>query len=491
MEQYVIAGDLGTSSVKIVAVSTSRKLLSSTNENYQLYTEGLCAEQDPQQFWDAICRGTRTLLAGGLDPKNCVGVVFGTQWRGLIPIDHEGNILRRAIIWMDKRAAKEAEELNHALGREIFCGMDYWPKLMWFRKHEPELYQQADYILEANAFLKWKATGRICSDNTNCYTRSYHSGRNEFYNEILKAADLDPEKFPPLCEPSQQIGSLTAQAAQELQLLEGTPVFGGCCDIPAMAIGSGCSQPGDLHAYLGTSGWLGYVQSVDPMEAYCPSLNRQYDVGFYAMGISVGPSTDWMLRNFFALEKEKLGNNIWNYMDEAMDAIPAGSNRLLVAPWFFGGRPPLSSNLARGTFLNLNSSHTPMHMMKALFEGYCYIMRQNLERIAKRAEATDIKAVTVCGGGSMNRHWMQAMADILHLEIRVPEDTTSIGSIGVAYCALVGLGVVENFDSIGKNMKFARVYTPNSNHFAEYELLYQQFTKLYDQLAHTFEALNS
>lgn len=489
-QPYVIACDLGTSGVKVIACDVSSgEILGSVTEQYPLYVDGVNAEQDPQDYWDAICRGSRCLTESGLPAEDCAGLVFGTQWRGLIPVSGDGKVLRRGIIWMDKRATAEAEELNRALGRDLFCQADYWPKLMWFRKHEPELYQASAYILEPNAFLKWKATGQFYSDITNHYARAYHGERDAFYRIILEKAGLDQQKFPPLCEPSQQIGAVTPEAAAQLGLPAGTPVFGGCCDIPALAIGAGCSRPGDVHAYLGTSGWLGHIQPIDPQATYVPSLDRQHDVGFYGMGVSVGPSTQWMLDTFFREEKERYGKAVWSHLEEQMDRVPAGSGRLLAAPWFFGGRPPLSSAAARGIFFNLNNTHTRIHMLKAIFEGSGYILRQNLETLnASRTEP--VASITVCGGGALNRCWMQALADILQVEIKVPVEAQSIGSVGVAYCALVGLGAVENFDSIAQSIRYEHVYQPIPAHFAEYDLLYREFTQLHSRLYDAFAALN-
>ena len=490
-EQYVIACDLGTSGVKVIAFGVeSREILQSVTENYTLYVNGVEVEQNPQDFWEAICRGTDRMFQEGLSAEQCAGVVFGTQWRGLIPVSKEGAVLRRAIIWMDKRAKEEAQELNCALGKDLFCEMDYWPKLMWFRKHQPELYDKTAYILEPNAFLKWKTTGQFCSDITNNYTRAYHDGRDSFYCTILEKAGLDQNKFPPLCEPSEKIGTVTAEAAAQLHIPEGTPVFGGCCDIPALAIGTGCSRPGDTHAYLGTSGWLGHVEPINPAATYTPSLNREYDVGFYAMGVSVGPSTEWMVNSLFHEEKERYGKNIWAQIDDEMARIPAGSNRLLAAPWFFGSRPPFASGAARALFINMNSTHTKFHMLKAIFEGSGYILRQNLE-VLNAARETPIQSITVCGGGALNRHWMQALADILKVEIKVPEDAQSTGSVGVAYCGLVGLGIVDNFDSIAESIRYKHIYQPIAAHFDEYNLLYSEFVKLHGKLYDTFTALNS
>ena len=489
MEPYVIACDLGTSGVKVVAFGLKGGVFASATEKYDLYVQGNRAEQDPEQYWQAICRAAAGLRAQGVDPQACRGLAFGTQWRGIIPIDAQGRLLRRSIIWMDKRAAQEAQELNNAMGAALFCAMDYWPKLLWLRKNEPEIYDSAALLLEPNAYLKWRATGRAVSDVTNSYTRSPNPDKQAFYDRLLRCAGLDADKFPPLCEATELAGRVTPEAAQALGLPAGLPVFGGCCDIPALAIGSGCSAEGAVHAYLGTSGWLGCIERCDPTDVYRPPLDAAHDVGFYSLGVSVGPSTDWLLDTLYGAERARLGAGIWRYLDEELDRVPPGAERLLLAPWFFGGRPPLSANNARGVFLNLGSQHTRAHMYRALLEGYCYLMRQRLEQVNAR-RAAPVQAVTVCGGGSANRHWMQAMADILRVRVQVPRDAQSTGAAGVAYCALIGLGQVSGFDALQEQVELETCYDPNPAHFAEYDLLYHQFVRLYPLLSEVFDALN-
>lgn len=490
-DRYIISYDLGTSGVKVVFVTLEGEVIGSVTENYPLYTtQDNWVEQDPESYWNACGKATKQAMCdNALNSKDCMGIAFGTQWKGIIPIDKDGKVLHNSIIWMDKRAGVQAERLNDAFGKKLFCESDYWPKLAWLRANKPEIYENSRYILEANSFLKWKATGVISSDITNCYTRSYSLRKQEFYNKVLNYADLDPEKFPPLCETTDLVGRVNEKAAEELGVKEGTPVFGGCCDIAALAIGTGCGSIGDAHAYLGTSGWIGYVLPHDPDAVYVPPIDKEKDVSFYGLGISVGPSTNWIVDQFYSKEKESLGSKVWALIGEEMEHVSPGSDRLISAPWLFGGRPPFSSGKARGIFANLNSSHTRAHMMSAMLEGICYIMRQNLEVLNKK-NPSPLRKLTVCGGGTNNAYWMQAMANILKIDINVPENSENAGAIGVACCALIGLGISKSFDTIKDHIKIARVYHPDESTFKEYDLIYNQFELLHEKMSWLFDAMN-
>ena len=494
-QKYVMACDLGTSGLKAVIVSIEGEVLASTTEPYALYTRHpLYAEQSPEEYWQAICRSFHTVRGDTYAAEDCAGIAFGTQWKGIIPVDNEGNAMRDCIIWMDKRAAAEAKEINEKLnfaerGLRLYAAADYWSKLYWLRKNEPEIYEKCAYILDTNGYLKMRATGNVVCDITNSYTRTLSPQRQAFYEEVLTACDIDMAKFPPICLSTDKVGGLTAVAAAELGLPEGTPVFGGCCDIPAMVIGSGRSELGGTHFYLGTSGWVAGVVPREPNETYRPPLDEKNDIEFLGIGVQVGRGTDWMLNLLYPEETKALGKGIFEFLNKELEGVPAGCDRLLATPWAYGARKPLASTSARAVFFNVNDKHTRAHMAKAYFEGICYMLRQNRERLYK-AWPQELESITVCGGGAANPHWMQAMADIMHTDIIIPEDAQGRGAIGVACTALIGLGAVESYDTLKDHVRAAKVYHPRPENYAEYDLLYDQFKKLYGSLEEIFVTLN-
>jgi len=183
-------------------------------------------------------------------------MAFGTQWKGIIPLDSRGQVLHNAIIWLDGRAKRQAEKLNARLQADTFTERDYWARLMWVREERGDIYDRTETFLEVNAFLKFRATGVRAVDLTNDFIHSLDPDIQRDYQRVLAAAEIDTGKFPPLVMPTEKVGGLTPEAAAALGLVENIPVFGGCGDIPAIAIGAGCSAPGSAHIYLGSSGWL-------------------------------------------------------------------------------------------------------------------------------------------------------------------------------------------------------------------------------------------
>ena len=490
-KQYIASYDFGTSGVKAVLVGVDGRVASHATSNYPLLTPKVgWAEQEPEKYWEAVCKATgEAVRKAEIDPADVIGVVFGTMWKGVIPIDKEGNALHNCIIWLDARAEKQAKELNERMGTDRFCAQDYWTKLMWLKEEHPDLYEQADCILENNSYLKFKATGKKGVDLCNCMVTSTKPALKEEYESIMAAAGLDQEKFPPCMMPWENLGGLTEKAAGELGLVEGTPVFGGFGDIPAITIGSGSSAMDAAHIYLGSSGWLG-VTAADRIpgagEAYQP-LDNEKEILLYTMQ-SACMSFDWTIRQFYHSEWKSMGGGVYDLVAEELESVGPGSNGLLAAPWLHGERPPLSEK-ARGLFLNIDASHERKHFVSAMQESICYMLRMKLEKYAKET-GKKIEKINVVGGGTASNHWMQALADILGIPVDVPADSRHAGAIGTAYCALIGLGRCADFEAANELLKIEKHFEPREEVAAAYDKLYECFSELFPVLRTMFEKLN-
>lgn len=485
--EFVIAYDLGTSGVKVALVSMEGEVFATETVEYPLYVEHEgWAEQDPELYWLGICKGTKQVLAAcGASAANAKGLAFGSQWKGIIPVDKNGKVLHNSIIWLDGRAGEQAKRLNEHFGKEMFCAADYWPKLMWFRENCPELYDEAVVIHEANSYLKWRATGESAMDITNCFVRSFDPELQKIYSEVLNFAGLSLDKFPKWVHSHELVGRVTADAAAQLGLVAGIPVFGGCGDIPAMAIGSGSAKPGNAHIYFGTSGWIGYSAPHAHDELYVSPFDTKCDIALAAMN-AIGLSFNWAVHRFYPAESKELGGGVFDYVTKELSEIPAGSEGLIATPWFYGERPPVGPE-ARGTFWNLGSQHDRRHMTRSVMEGICYTLKMNnAQMIAKKGIACPDEFSAI-GGGSLSPVWMQMLADILNRPVNVPYATKHIGAIGTAYCVLVGLGVCRDFSDVADKITIEHRYEPIPENVAVYEKSYAMFERLFHTIKPLFE----
>jgi xylulokinase len=490
-QTYIASYDFGTSGVKAVLVDEKGGVFACATAYYPLLTPRAgWAEQDPDAYWNAVCCATReTVEKTGIALRQVAGLVFGTMWRGIIPLDETGNVLHNCIIWLDGRAGKQARNLNARMGTDRFCAQDYWPKLMWLKEERPDIYERASHILENNAYLKYRATGKMAVDLSNSFSSSMKPELHQEYTEIMRAAQLDTAKFPPCVLPWESIGGLTQKAAGELGLEAGTPVFGGCGDIPAIAIGSGSTVMGTAHLYLGSSGWLGVTvpeRRENTGEAY-QSLDNDKEIMLYTLQ-SACMSFDWAIELFYQTEKARLGDGIYALVNNEMQNVPPGSGGMIAAPWLHGERPPLSE-AARAVFFNMSAHHRRQHCINAVLEGVCFMLRWKIE--AYRTETgKDIKALRIAGGGTQSSHWMRMMANVLQLPVEIPLNARHAGAIGTAYCAMIGLGMCESFEDANGMIEIESVYQPDARYADRYDKQFAVFAGLYSALDGSFHKLN-
>ena len=489
-KSYILAYDFGTSGAKCALVSLQGQLLYAATAGYPLYTdtgEGH-AEQDPADYWAAACRTAADVLTGaGIAPEDIAGIAFGTLWKGIIPIDAEGNVLRRSILWLDRRAGAQAQRINEHFGASSYGASDYWPKLLWLREHEPHIIEKAAHILEVNAFLKYKATGQLAVDISNNYVHSFDPKTDAFYERLFAFMDIPREKFPGYVPASRQVGTVTEQAAKELGLVPGIPVFAGNNDIQGVTVGAGRSAIGDVHAYFGSSGWIGFV--VPHRQKFTSSpFDTTKDV-FMAGMKSVGLSQNWVARNLYAEEYSRLGDDVFRLMDKDVAQICPGAEGVLATSWLYGENPPHADLTMGASFLNLKHYHTRAHMARAMLEGICFHLKQQMLYACRIEDCPVPPVIHAVGGGACSDVWMQILADVLNIPVRVPENPRHAGAVGTACCAMIGLGLWEDYETLAKTLPMGKTFIPDpaavavyEKTFAVYEQLYQALKPIYTQL---------
>ena len=487
-KSFVLSYDLGTSGVKAALVTIHGEVTSARTVAYPLFTpENGWAEQDPADYWSGICHVTREILESIGNDCTCIkGIASGTQWKGIIPVDSQGCVLHRSIIWLDRRAKDQEAFLRKQFGE--FSGLDYMAKLMWLKENKPEIIEKAALILDANSYLKWKLTGKTATDIGNCFVHSFDLELDQLYKKALKHAEISEDKFPKLVKSQELVGYVPEQAALQLGLKPGTPVFGGCNDIQAMAIGAGCPEIGGAHIYLGSSGWTGYTVPHLPGKLISSAFDEYRDVATFGMK-ATGLSVNWVVHRLYAEELQQTGDKVFELLEHDVAQIPAGSQGVLVTPWFYGDSPPLFGSDARGCFLNLGANHDRRHLARATLEGICYHLKMRAMDAQEKYgyQADDIY---VTGGGTNNAVWMQMLADIMEKNIHVPHGASHIGARGIAYCALVGLGYCEDYSDAAKNIKIKQSYKPQPKCISVYRKNYNVFRHLYDILKPVFHEMN-
>lgn len=490
--EYIIAYDFGTSGVKAALVRRDGKLIAVKEKGYPLLRpQPMYVEQNPDDFWNAVCEVTHGILdESQIESNDIKGLNFSVQAVTLIPVDEAGNVLYNAISWLDGRAEKQANEINENAGAVLVRSQDAQSRILWIKEQMPELYEKTKYFFECDGFLQYKCTGIMS------VPRDYDGilWQHPAIAEYTKACNvlIDEEKLPPMVEACREFGKLDAKGASELGLVEGTPVFGGMIDVPAAAAGCGCINPGDAHVYFGSSGWISAI-----IDDVYECSEGTYQINSILPGLMIyGGCTNscctmqnWAIEKFYSHEKEVQGNKFFDYLTEEMNKVPDGCDNLYAAPWLFGEQFPFADPHLRAMFFNISEEHTRAHFLKATLESLCFSMRGQLDIYTKDTGKT-VNKLGANGGGSLSPVWMQMLSDITGVPIEVPEESRHSGAIGAALATAIGLGWCT-IDSINDFVHVQHTYYPNTNVKAMYDQKYERWNKMYNAAKSLYSELNS
>lgn len=502
MERYILAHDIGTSSDKAVLVRFDGSIRATASEPYPTYYPNPAwVEQNPDDYWNAVCKTSRRVLTDNdISPESIAAIVFSTQAQGVIPVSESGEALYPNITWVDGRAEKQAQGIMKKVGgKRLFTllagtpimGKDCIAKIIWLKEERPEIYQKAHRILDVNGYLKFRCTGKMVTELSGASGYGFDL-KKKTWMSVLPLAGIDMKKLPPLIKSTDMIAPLTSRAAMETGLLEGTPVFGGCDDVQAAAVGAGQQSDGDVHIYLGTSAWVAAATKTGDSFRHGAAAIQSADPGMNLIaGIteSAGANIEWIRDQFFRHEKEQYGGGVFNYMDKVIASVPPGSDGLICTPWMLGERCPVSSTTTRATLFNITMVHTREHLMRAVYEGIAYNIRWILQNFAGDY-GIDCRDIRIIGGGALDSGWMQILSDVTGRTISVVENPRNAGAVGAAVVALIGLGELPDFAAAKKFVRVSESFTPNPENKAVYDGLFSQYQKLYRSLSGLYADAN-
>lgn len=501
---YIIAHDVGTSCDKAVLVDLLGKVAGSVREPYEVYypAEGF-AEQNPEDWWNAITKSTKKLLKETeISPSNILGVTFSTQMLGIVPVNGQKS-LGNAIIWLDARAKAQADKLMRKfIDGKVFAllagapltAKDGIPKLMWIKENEPEIYKKMKTFIDTSGYVIFKSTGKDVMELSCASGFGLDLKKNEWLKWVFKYAGFDVDKLPTLVPSTEQVGLLSDYSAFEMGLMPGTPVFAGSSDVATAATGAGCVADGDGHLYLGTSGWIAVTSDKSPTGRKGVVTIKSTDKTkslIFAETETAGYCLQWIRDEFYKKEsQDPTITNVYSLMDKLVEQVPPGSGNLIFTPWMYGERAPVSDSLVRSMFFNISASHKRENLLRAVYEGVGYNFRWMLE-ILENDYRLSLSTLRVLGGGAIGDVWVQIISDITGKTLETLPDPQERGAIGAAFCAMIGLGIYPNFASLKEIIKPCRVFKPNPKNKETYDFLYSNYKSLYKNLKYISHKINS
>ena len=486
--------DLGTSAVKLLLMDDGGQIRKIVSKEYPLsFPKPGWSEQDPEDWRRQTMEGIRELTAD-CDRSEIAGIGCGGQMHGLVVLDKDDQVIRPAILWNDGRTSEETDWLNTEIGRDklskytaniAFAGFTA-PKILWMKKHEPELFRKISKIMLPKDYINYILTGVHSCDYSDASGMLLLDVEHKCWSkEMMEICGVKEEQLPRLYESYEVTGTLKPEIAAALDLPENVKVCAGAGDNAAAAVGTGTVGDGACNISLGTSGTI-FISSrsfgVDEHNALHSFAHA--DGNYHLMGcmLSAASCNKWWMDEILRT-KDYAGEQ------SGITEEKLGRGHVFFLPYLMGERSPINDTNARGTFIGLTMDTAREDITLAVLEGVAFAIRDSLE--VARSLGRDIKVSRICGGGAKSPLWRTIFANIcgLELELIESEEGPGYGGAMLAAVACGEYGSVE--EAAGKLVKVTGRVLPDPEITARYETKYRQFSRIYPTLKELFPVLTS
>lgn len=505
MPNFIIAHDLGTTGNKATLYDREGKLVGAVFYAYETeYAHTGWAEQNPEDWWQAVCQSTRQLLQETHVAKDDIAcITFSGQMMGAVALDKEARPLRNAIIWADQRALEQNawiservsfEDMYHLTGHRASSAYSL-QKILWIRDNQPDIYNATYKFVHAKDSIVARLTGNFVTDPSDASSMNiYDLHTGEWSGKILDAVELPVDKLPEIHQSIDVVGELLPEVADEVGVAAGTPVVIGGGDGACAAAGAGVIEEGAAYNYVGSSSWIA-LSTPDPI--FDPDY-RTFTFGHVIPNMvmptgtmqAAGASYQWTRDQLALFEKEtaeRLGISSYELINLEIAKVEAGADGLFYLPYLMGERSPRWNPYARGGFIGLTIRHTRAHMLRSVLEGVTMNLRVILD--AFRNQGTPIDAMRVIGGGASGRIWNQIMADMYGMPVHRLSILEEATSMGAALVGGVGVGLYPDFSMIHTMNEIAETVTPDPTTQAIYDKMYPIFNQMYDALVPIYDEI--
>ena len=485
--KYYIGVDLGTSAVKLLLMNAKGAIEKIVSREYPLYfPRPGWSQQNPEDWWNGTVEGIRELISG-IDGNLVAGISFGGQMHGLVILDEADQVIRPAILWNDGRTAAQTDYLNQVVGKETlarntaniaFAGFTA-PKLLWVREQEPENFARIAKIMLPKDYLAYRMTGVFCTDYSDASGMLLLDVKNRCWSEeMLKTCGVRKEQMPRLYESYEKVGTLKPEVAGQLGLSCDCLVAAGAGDNAAAAVGTGTVGEGKCNLSLGTSGTIFISSDNFRMDGHnALHAFAHADGHYHLMGcmLSAASCNKWWMEEIiqtedYAKEQEKIGT--------------LGENHVYFLPYLMGERSPHNDPNARGTFIGITMDTTRAQMTQAVLEGVAFAIRDSFE--VARSLGISIDRTMICGGGAKSPLWKKIMANVLNIQVDVPQIEEG-PAMGAAMLAAVADGtfasVKEAADCV---VRVKETISPDPALAAAYDRQYRKFAQIYPAVRELF-----
>ncbi len=517
----ILAVDHGTSGIKVALVSARGAIVDSDYERTGIrFLPGGGAEQDPEEWWQALLTAARRMLARRASPREKLGAVcVSSIFSSTVAVDADGHHLMPALTWMDSRGAPHVKRImggfpsvlgyniprairwiRKTAGAPALSGKDDIAHVLLVQHEHPEIYARTRYFLPSKDYLNARLTGVLASSPDAMHlfwsTDARDPRRIVYDDQLIGMLGIDRDKLPPMVPATQIVGLLLPEVADTLGLERSTPVVSGSADHQCALIGSGAVRDFDGHLYIGTSSWIeclvpfqktDVIHSIASFPAAIPGKYQCLNEQDLAGGALSFLAENILFRRH-AITGIPAPADPYGLVNEIAAQVPPGSHKVIFTPWLNGERTPVDDIHVRGGFHNLSTTTTLEDMVRAVLEGVAYNTRWSLKYVEKFV-GQPLEPLRLIGGGAMSPLWCQIFADVLDREIQTVRDPRQANARGAAFLAAIGLGWIR-FDEIPGLVPIESTYRPNRANRAIYDELYEVFTRIYPATRSIYQRLN-
>ncbi len=502
MQPLLLGIDVGTTAVKAALFEVDGRVMSVGNTEYPTkYIRAGWVEQNPDDWWQATCTSIQAALKDQPEAaKRVAGVAVSAQAPTMLPVDAEGTPLHAPLIWMDRRAEPQAQQLGEMIGFErVYAITGNRPdpyyvaaKIRWLGQHHPDLLARTHKFLQITGYINYRLTGEFSLDMSHSgllQLIDHHTG--EWSAEMLDACGVTPAQFPTPQAGHLICGEVTPGAAEQCWLRAGTSVMVGTVDGTAAALEAGITREGVAAEMTGTSTVMMMPTAHHSTDISMIALPHAVEGVHLLLGAMVasGASLRWF-RDEFGADEVHLGGRLkldpYDLMTQQAATVSAGSEGVIFLPYMMGERSPIWNTNARGVFFGLSLSTPRAALIRAILEGVAMGMRHNID--VAQAAGIQFDEIRAVGGGSSSALWNQIKADVLGIPVAVPE--TSVGApFGDALLVGLGAGIYDDVNAFIDNAVKVKVrYEPDVANHERYTALYDVFRSVYEHLRPDFDA---
>ena len=477
--RHILGIDVGTTGTKCALFNEQGDLCDLESLEYGLsYPMNGWVEQDPADWWGALCETVRAVLSRSGAAQTVTGLSLSTQGGALVLLDDAFEPLYPAVSWLDRRAEEIAGEIEKKISRQELYRMCGWPLLgqlgfptvCWFRERRPDLFKKASYFASTVDYINRRLTGKFVIDCSNLALLEFLDiGRRGWSDKLMEIAGIGERNVPPVAETGTLLGQLTPEAAEDLGLPEKVKVISGAHDQYCAALGAGAIRPGQCVLSCGTA-WVLVLASerivADDRMLIYPGLH--VPDGLFGLMTSVqsgGNALTWFRDGFLPGEE-------YEALSGRAAGVEPGSGGMLFIPKGV-------TRSGKASFLEFDTAHTPDHFVRSVMEGVAFANRERLD--AFRDLGLDIKSLVMIGGGARSPVWPHIVADITGLPVSVPEQSES-ACAGAAMIAGKGTGLYGSYDeACSRFLRDAKTIEPDGKNREVYDALYARYSSFLEK----------